>query len=751
MIPRILPLVLLAAASAAAQQRWAFDPPPDDFSPAALLDLRGLNEKEAGESGFVRVDEAGDFVLGNGKPARFWAVNTTVARQAVWTPRPRWPRIPPDLARHARFLAKRGVNMVRLHAHINPDVKARPDAAITDINEAERDWIWRTVAAMKKEGIYTTVSPYWPNTMQFNPEWGIPGGAGLAAHALLFFDETMQRAYKSWMRALLAEPNPYTGIPLARDPALAIIQLQNEDSLLFYTVNNLKGPQRDDFRARYSAWVAAKYGSIEEALKAWGGNSVKGDDLAGGLLEFHDLWEMTQNRTGGFARRLADQLQFWTETQYAFHASMAAYLKNELGGGQLVNATNWKSGDPVRLEDAERYSYTPTDVLAKNRYFSGVHNGPNRGWAIVNGDKFTSPSILLDPRAFPLNLKQVERYPMIITESSWVMPMRYAAEGPFLVAAWQSLTGIDAFYWFSTADNEWTPPQSANGYLASQGKWLFGNPDMLGTFPAAALLYRMGYVERGTPVVRETRALEDLWNRRTPIIAESPTYDPNRDAGDIAPQSGVKTGVTPLAFLAGEVRVVYDEDPARTRVADLTDLILDGGKVIRSVTGQHELNTAKGYATLNAPKAQGAAAFFRNQSEFRLADVDIRSGNEYGAVLVVSMDGLPLSRSAKVLVQVGTESRPEGWRETPVEIELSGGQKVSGFEVEDFGKAPWRVVEADVEVTVRNPALRKATVLDMNGNPRGEAALTRTPDSVRLKFPADAMYVVLEAGPAGGR
>ncbi len=738
--------LLLAAAGGLvhAQDRWAFDPHPDEFSPEALLDLRYLNEKTAGENGFVRVDDNGDFVLGNGKPARFWAVNTTVAREAVWTPRPRWPQVPPDLARHARFLAKRGVNMVRLHAHINPDVKAAPNAPITAINEAERDWIWRTVAAMKKEGIYTTISPYWPNTMAFNPNWGIPGGASLGAHALLFFDETMQRAYKAWMRALLTETNPYTGIPLARDPSLAIIQLQNEDSLLFYTVNNLKGPQREDFRRKYTAWVAAKYGSLEAAMTAWSGNRAPGDDLAGGLIEFHNLWEMTQNRTGGFARRLTDQLQFWTETQYVFHAEMTAFLKNELGCGQLVNATNWKSGDPVRLEDAERYSYTPTDVIAKNRYYSGVHIGPNRGWAIINGDKFTSPSILLDPRDFPLNLKQVERYPMIITESSWVMPMRYATEGPFLVAAWQSLTGIDAFYWFSTRDNEWTQPMSANGYLASQGKWIFATPDVLGTFPAAALMYRMGYVERGTPVVRETRALEDLWNRRTPIIAESPTYDPNRDAGDIAPASSVRTGVTPLAFLAGEVRVVYDEDPAQTRVADLSELILEDGAVIRSVTGQHELNTAKGYATLNSPKAQGVAAFFRNQREFRLADVGIRSGNEYGVVLVVAMDDQPLSRSGKVLAQVGTESRPENWREAPAEIELSGGQKVSGFEVLDFGKAPWRVVKADVEITLRNAALRKATALDMNGNPRTQVPLTRTADAVRFQFPEDAMYVVIE-------
>jgi len=55
------------------------------------------------------------------------------------------------------------------------------------------------------------------------------------AHALLFFDPRMKAAYKGWLRELLTTPNPHTGIPLAKDPALAIIQIQNEDSTLFWT------------------------------------------------------------------------------------------------------------------------------------------------------------------------------------------------------------------------------------------------------------------------------------------------------------------------------------------------------------------------------------------------------------------------------------------------------------------------------------------------------------------------------------
>ena len=42
---------------------WAFTPKPDTFEATALLDLRYLNEKVAGESGFVSTDKSGQFRL----------------------------------------------------------------------------------------------------------------------------------------------------------------------------------------------------------------------------------------------------------------------------------------------------------------------------------------------------------------------------------------------------------------------------------------------------------------------------------------------------------------------------------------------------------------------------------------------------------------------------------------------------------------------------------------------------------------
>ena len=56
----------------------------------------------------------------------------------------------------------------------------------------------------------------------------------------------------------------------------------------------------------------------------------------------------------------------------------------------------------------------------------------------------------INPRELPTNLKQVVGHPMIVSESTWVSPLAYQSEGPFLTAAYQSLTGVDSYYWFST-------------------------------------------------------------------------------------------------------------------------------------------------------------------------------------------------------------------------------------------------------------------------------------------------------------
>ena len=719
---------------------WRFDPPPDSFSADALLDLRTLNERIAGETGFVRVGKNGEFVRGDGQPLRFWAVNTEVGRGPFVT-KPLGPKTPPDLARHARFLAKRGVNMVRLHRQLSPDLDAHPNAAITDINEAERDGIWRTVAAMRREGIYTTISPYWAGPMRFAKSWGIAGGAEQSAYGLLFFDETLQAAYRAWLKKLLTERNPYTGLSLAQDASVALIQLQNEDSLLFWTTGNIKGARREALEKHFSRFLAQKYGSPDKALSAWRGERVAADAPDAGRVGLLEMWELTEARSGARAQRVADQTEFYARTMQAFNHSTVDYLRRELGVRQLINAGNWKTASNARLNDAERWSYTAAEVDAVNVYTGGLHLGQYNGWGIVNGDKFTRLSVLQHPRALPINVKQTAGRPMLVTEGGWVAPNGYGAEGPFLISAYASLSGVAGYYWFTTGDEGFAPPQSANGYLPSQQKWSFADPDVLGTFPAAALAYRSGYVKQGAPVVVENRLLQDLWERKPPALIEATSFDPNRDAPGLLARLGFNAPVPASAFLVGPSTVAFGTEASRSTTASLRPFV--DGDVVRANTGQITLDSARGFCTVDAPMVQGVAAHFSRAPSHALSDVRFTSGNAFGAAMAVSLDGMPLARSKRVLVQYGTQSRPTGWAESPAKVEMPGQPTVDGWVVSSFGQAPWQLDAAMLDVVINNPSLTSATVLDMNGMPVGTVLLKRDAAKVAFRFPPAAMYVVL--------
>ena len=75
---------------------FPFDPKPDSFAESPI-DLRSLNEKFAGEHGFIGAKDGRFIHTGNNQPIRFWAVNG-----------PPHDLKGEELRRCARMLAKRG-------------------------------------------------------------------------------------------------------------------------------------------------------------------------------------------------------------------------------------------------------------------------------------------------------------------------------------------------------------------------------------------------------------------------------------------------------------------------------------------------------------------------------------------------------------------------------------------------------------------------------------------------------------------
>jgi hypothetical protein len=720
---------------------WAFEPPADAFDDSALLDLRSLNEKVAGETGFVRLSEDGNsFVRGDGTPIRFWAVVTDA-----------WHKPEAFQREHARWLAKLGVNMVRLHTNVTDgkegsDINAVSDKAIENIQ--------RFVAICKQNGIYVTLSPWWAHA-KAPASWGIEGYADAQPWGVMFYNKRLQDAYKSWARELYTRPNPFlNGVPLKDEPAVAIAQVKNEDSLLFFTFQATKPEQLRVVGKRFFEFAVAKYGSIEKAMAAWDNASVDKDDVAGGVLGFNLIWDLFQPQNAGVAtgrtRRMTDQTEFLVELQRDFYADMQKFYKDEIGIKQLTNAMNWKSADPVLLDDAERYTYTAMDVSAVNYYVDGVHLGKNNGYRIDPGHQIQDRSVLRSEMGFSGALKQSVGHPMLITETAWVNPNRYQTEGPFLMAAYQSLNGVDVAYWFAHGGKPtWETDPRAMFWPVGDGhatfKW-FGNfYGQAAQFPAYAIAFRNGYIDAAKePAVYEERSLADVFARKTPVISESGRFDPNRDQGSFAPDSPVKSDISRDAFFVGPVQIKVPGDAKNIRAVDLSKYIDDKTGDVRSLTGQLMINQKRGVATINAPKIQGVSGFLASAGKsFALADLTITSDNEYATIAAVSLDGADLKSSKRVLVQAGTIAKLTGFATRKETIEAEG-KKIEGEVIVNNGTPPFRVENTQASIVLKNPSLTKATLL----NPAGYAArpipLQKVPGGVKVDLPRESLWVILE-------
>jgi hypothetical protein len=728
--------------------KWNFEALPDIFSSTALLDLRSLNESVAGQSGFVRVagDQSGKYILGDGTPVRFWGVNVGNNGSDY-----------ASLSQQAKFLAKRGVNLVRYFHQL-------PTSDPNNINAVDPAYIegaQRTVAAFKQEGIYTEFGLYYELTFTIRKEWGVDGYTNdvTGPSEILMFDEKLKAAYKEWVRQLFTATNAYTGLTLAQDPAVAIIEIQNEDSFLFWTDPTTFPPaEREKLESKFGAFLLAKYGSLAAAQTAWGQVTIPNqpDDPANGRMAVAIPWYMTWQDTNTYpwwpvyTPRMADQIQFLTELQRAFYQEMRDYYRNTLGCQSLIESCNWMTADERFLADAERYTYTANDVIDKHPYFNPVHVNPNSpgtgSYAVSVGDYYQSIAAVKNPRSMPAAYKQVTGFPRHASETTWVNPTRFKAEGPLLVAAYNSMADIDGWVWFATG---------SLAYEDNMNKFQVSVPSLMGQFPGAALLYRRGDVAEASVAVREERNLSRIYNKEFALISG---FDPTRNPPDnpvYDPQTG--TGrIDPLAMLVGKVECNYKTNDAANYVSpllfsqmDMTNQIVESLPAPGNTNGQLKLDWGKGLFRVNSPRSQGIAGFLNSVGQVDLDDVSLTSSNEFGAILVIALDNLPIAQSQKILIQAMTEDNPYHWQEQD-QVFTNNNVVYAGKKILSMGQPPMNVVNINGAVTLKGLGQGHSFtvhVLDENGYDRsGGSSQVMGPD-LKITLPPNSLYTVVMATP----
>ncbi|WP_146512114.1 glycoside hydrolase family 5 protein [Thalassoglobus neptunius] len=717
---------------------WPLPEQTDPLTDIARLDLRDLNEAESGQSGFVRLSpDKNDFVLGDGTPARFWIVGTDAYR------------FPPEqMDRHARWLAKLGVNMVRLHVTV---CDRSPGSKITNVDEELIDGVFRFIQSAKKNGIYVLLSPFYAH-FDAPASWNLPGGE-VDMEGLLFIDPTLQAAYKQWTRTLYTRVNPYTGLAIKDDPTVAILQIHNEDSLLFWTMQRLPDHHRAMLSDHFSSFLAERYGSTSAAWDAWG-DGWKGndplDDPQNGQIACLKIYDLTTDVDGAFAKRQRDTAEFLARFQYDFYRKMGKYIRDELGCQQLLNATNWRTANDEKLKALERFSYHALEIDAENEYVGSdfQHQGPNDGYRIDPGDYLVNESVLSKPFEMCTNFRQHQGHPFIVTETAWKNPNRYQSEGPFLVAAYQGLTGLDGVAWFScqTPEYERDPlkPFWRTGDQMSTHKWNHCYPAMMAGFPANALLYRRGDLKQAAPILVDSRTFEEIFDRQIPRITDNEAYGDQRNLPDLSPDwTPDGDEVNRAAFLIGPVQTTTSEEHSPQDRPDLSSFFDPQSGTITSATGELKWDYRREICTMDAPKAQGVTGFLkRNGGTFELSDVTIESENEYATINIVSLDDQPIQDSKKLLIQVVTVNRLTGYETRPATFRLGNKEdspEIEGEQIVRIGHPPFRIANTEVTVTINNPKLRSVQVLDIAGY------LVETMDvsNGRVTLPKNTIYAIV--------
>lgn len=166
-----------------------------------------------------------------------------------------------------------GLNVVRFH-HMDARDIWLPNQAGLDPEKLDRlDWF---IAELKRNGIYANinlhVSRTYPGLEKMTQERAFRYGKIVDK-----FHDPYIALQEQYARDLLDRVNPYTKTKLSQEPAVAFVELNNENTLLHLDASDLgllPDPLRASLTTKWQAWLAAHYASLDQLRQAWTGELI---------------------------------------------------------------------------------------------------------------------------------------------------------------------------------------------------------------------------------------------------------------------------------------------------------------------------------------------------------------------------------------------------------------------------------------------------------------------------------------------
>ncbi|HSI71828.1 MAG TPA: carbohydrate binding domain-containing protein, partial [Fimbriimonas sp.] len=279
---------LLLATLALNPQQSAFFPfviPWDDAVKGTVTDVSFLNTKPAGKNGWILSRNGTLVEKKTGKRVKFLGTNFT-ARAAFPSHQ--------DADKVAARLAKLGMNIVRFHHLQNSWDKEKgmiwkQGKEMIELDPKQLDRLDYLVAALKRHGIYANINLQ--TTRDYLPEMGFPASVKSLpwgfAKRIDKFNPKMIAYQKEYARQLIGRRNKYTGLKYTEDPAVMVVEINNENSLVGAPWEALGGgfdtvpePFKTELRTLWNQWLAKKYGNNQELEKAWSASKTpKGPNM----------------------------------------------------------------------------------------------------------------------------------------------------------------------------------------------------------------------------------------------------------------------------------------------------------------------------------------------------------------------------------------------------------------------------------------------------------------------------------------
>ena len=177
-------------------------------------------------------------------------------------------------------MAKFGLNAVRFHfldaTWGMPRLIDYESGDCRNWNADALDRLDYFIARLKEQGIYADLN------LLVGRRFGVGDGVDASvnqldwktAHAVGFFHAPHMEAQKRYARQLLTHRNPYTKLTYAEDPAVALVEINNENGLIHTWLGGdfdaLPEVFALDLRKQWNAWLAGRYAGTAALSKAWG-------------------------------------------------------------------------------------------------------------------------------------------------------------------------------------------------------------------------------------------------------------------------------------------------------------------------------------------------------------------------------------------------------------------------------------------------------------------------------------------------